>query len=1028
MGAGNPARRRRRGAWLSDAAPGGDQREAAPPAASAVGTGVPQPGRPRSGWRRVLPFVPGPIRRVGRVALTRVRGMRGPVGNTVRLARARKRLDVTREAEAAFRVRLQSTLVASPHRRGRTVSAIVPTRDGIRHLRRLLPALESLAYEDLELIVVDNASKDETARFLRDARPRFPIRVIRNPVNATYSAANNQAAAVATGDLLWFLNDDTEPAGPHVLGHLVGRLLDDEGLAAVGSRLIYPRRSRRRRYGTPDRPADLTLQHRGITFASLDGRIKARNLGKGEDPLGPDATTPRDVPAATAASLLVRRSTFEAVGGFADGYDYGAEDVDLCMRLRATGARIGYEPQAAIWHHESATQRAEHHRAVLGRRQGNWAHFHDLWGPRLYREVMLDRIDARGAWSEPLHVGITLTRDSAKAGYGDWHTAHELGDAVAGLGWRVTYLERFQDRWYDADPSIDVVISLLDLLDIRRLPPGVVTVAWIRNWTDRWLSHPWFDDYDIVLASSARSKAILDERSAKVAGLLAIAANPERFRPPATPADPAWDVVSTTNRWGEARGVEAIVPRLLAAGRRVRVHGRGWDKVPGMAAADGGFVDYDDLPGLYASARVVLDDTASPTKPYGAVNSRVFDALATGTLVVTDNVAGSAELFDGLLPAADGDDALIAEVERWLADPAARAERAARLRALVLERHTYAHRARELREVLRDWVAARRVEVAIGVPSWDVALRWGDYHFGRALQGALERAGTPATLRFLPDWSGPGSERADAAIQVFGLRRRATRSGQVSAVWVISHPDLVDDALLAGQDLVFVASERFAAELRERGVEAVALHQCTDPRRFRPVAGGPHHRTLFVANSRGVDRVVVDELAGAGVDLALYGSSWEGANLPTGVLRGDHVPNELLPAYYAAADIVLNDTWPDMAEHGFISNRLYDAAASGAFVVSDAVDGIAEEFDGGVATFSDGEDLRATVRAFLDRPEERARMAATARAAVLGRHTVDRRVAVLMDAIGPLVVARPARIVEPARDPAQAVEPEPARS
>jgi hypothetical protein len=389
----------------------------------------------------------------------------------------------------------------------------------------------------------------------------------------------------------------------------------------------------------------------------------------------------------------------------------------------------------------------------------------------------------------------------------------------------------------------------------------------------------------------------------------------------------------------------------------------------------------------------------------------VFDALATGTLVVTDNVEGAAELFDGLLPAVDGEDALVAEVTRWLDDPDGRAARARKLRELVLERHTYPRRAEELRSILRTWVEAPRVDIAVGPPNWERAELWGDYHFGRALQGALERGGMHAGLRLLDAWETSGSERADAAIQLFGLKPRRTRQAQVSVLWVISHPDLVDDALLAGQALTFVASDPFAAELAGRGVDAVALHQCTDPRRFRPVPGGPHHRALFVANSRKADRVVVTELKASG-DLALYGTSWDRRTLPAGLLRGDHIPNEQLAAFYAGADIVLNDTWEDMAAHGFMSNRLYDASAAGAFVLSDEVHGIEAEFDGGVATFHDGQDLRSKVTAYLADPELRAARASTARAAVLERHTVDHRAAVILAALVPLLEARPRRLVE----------------
>jgi GT2 family glycosyltransferase/spore maturation protein CgeB len=927
-----------------------------------------------------------------------------------------KRLRATSAEDAAFRARLAATLQPSARIGGPLVTAIVVTRNGVGHLRRLLPALDRLAYRDLEVVIVDNGSADATIPYLHGLETRYPIRIVQNAENRSFSEANNQGAAQATGELLLLINNDVEPAGDHVLGHMVDRLIGDPGLVAVGSRLVYPRRSGPQ-MGPTTKAADLSLQHRGIGFVTRDGSPIARNLGGGEDPLGEPAAHAREVEAATAACLLVRRSAYRAVRGFTVGYDYGTEDVDLCIKLRADGGRIAYEPEATFWHHESATQHREDQEARSLRQRANRELFADLWGPRIFREVLLDRLRGGGSWSVgSIHVGITLTRDDPKAGWGDWYTAHELGDALAALGWRVSYLERWRDRWYDPPASVDVVISLLDALDVRRLPDGVVTIAWVRNWTDRWLGHPWFGQYDLVLASSRASKELIDARSAHLARLMPLATNHRRFHPREDGTAPSADVVFAGNHWGHERGVQMVLPTLAARGHTVALYGKDWDRVTEVAALARGPLPYEDLPAVYADAAIVIDDTAGPTLPYGAVNSRVFDAIAAGTLVLTDNVAGARELFGELLPAADDPASLVALAERYLTDAPARQRLVDELRALVLERHTYAHRAVELRDILVEWAKAPHLDIAVGPTSWGVAESWGDYHFGRALQRAFQHRGYPARLRLKPDWDGSAAGRADVAIHLFGLSERRTRPGQLSVLWVISHPELVTVDMVDNHDLVFVASDLFTTSLAERsGREVIPLHQATDTDRFRPVEGGTSHELLFVANSRGVHRRIVDELTSTDRDLAVYGKGWTPELLDPRHLRGEYIPNDELAGYYTAATVVLNDHWPDMAEHGFLSNRLYDAAACGAFVVSDRVPGIDEQFDGGVVSFNDGDELRELIDRYLADPAARAERGRRAMAAVRARHTFGHRVDEMLRVVGPALDARPTRVATESR-------------
>ena len=301
-----------------------------------------------------------------------------------------------------------------------------------------------------------------------------------------------------------------------------------------------------------------------------------------------------------------------------------------------------------------------------------------------------------------------------------------------------------------------------------------------------------------------------------------------------------------------------------------------------------------------------------------------------------------------------------------------------------------------LPEMVSTWLAARRIGIAVGIRNWRDAPAWGDLHFARAVQRQLERVGYPARVHILPDWSGDASARDDVALHLFGLAPRPRLAGQLSLLWIISHPNKVTDELTSSADRIYVASDSFATELAARTSVSVApLHQATDEVRFHPDPTGPHHEVLFVGNSRGVRRDILADLVPTTFGLAVYGR-WPPDRLDPAYLRGELIPNSDLHRYYSSADVVLNDHWPDMRAAGFLSNRLYDALASGACVVSDRAAGIEEEFDGAVATYSDAGDLRLLIRDLLTDPGRRRALAERGRAAVLDRHTFKHRAAVIL--------------------------------
>ena len=229
-------------------------------------------------------------------------------------------------------------------------------------------------------------------------------------------------------------------------------------------------------------------------------------------------------------------------------------------------------------------------------------------------------------------------------------------------------------------------------------------------------------------------------------------------------------------------------------------------------------------------------------------------------------------------------------------------------------------------------------------PSGD---RWGDTHFADALASALGDLGQDVVTRRRGAHEAGPTHLDDVAMAVRGLYPIPPTPGQVNVLWVISHPDDVDDRELDGYDLVCAASVSWSAELAARtGREVVPLLQATEfqPPRSAPTSSRRRPSVVFVGSANaGRERPLVWKAVEAGVELAVYGPGWE--DLPEGLWRGAYVDNARLPELYHQHGIVLADHWPDMARAGFIANRVFDAVASGARVICDEVVGVHDVFD-----------------------------------------------------------------------------------
>jgi GT2 family glycosyltransferase len=368
------------------------------------------------------------------------------------------------------------------------ISIVVVNRDGEDHLRLLLPRLAAATdYPQLELILVDNASRDGSVELARSLQLPFPLVVVENDENLPFADANDDGAARASFDLVLFLNNDVEPFEPGWLKELVA-CLERSGAAAAGATLLHGDSGRRG-------GGNYVLQHTRVELAGAAGFVAVRNAGDGRelDAPGPDLPAP----AATAACLLVRREAFERAGGFTTGYLWGWEDVDLGLKLMSGAETVVCSGRSMLFHRESSTRSAASHEWQRSTRAHNRRLFAKRWGPQVRREYMLDRLSGRGFWtdSQPPLVALALSGKDEED-----REARELADAVEEAGWRVTLVDpRDEDRG-DVPDEADFVL-LTDPSCGALLPPAASCVAWIRDDADAWAATPALRRAELTLVS-----------------------------------------------------------------------------------------------------------------------------------------------------------------------------------------------------------------------------------------------------------------------------------------------------------------------------------------------------------------------------------------------------------------------------------------------------------------------------------------------------------------------------------------------
>ncbi len=225
------------------------------------------------------------------------------------------------------------------------VSIIIPTRDGAEDVKTCVDSiLKKTTYPHYEIIIADNGSeKQETLDLFAAYTKNYPdkIKVVRIDIPFNYARINNLAVKEAQGDILLFLNNDTEVIADVWMERMLG-YAQLEHVGAVGAKLYY---------------LDETIQHAGVVLGmgGAAGHIHY-NFPRHSNGYFGKLVSATNYLAVTGACLMVKRADFERVGGFTEEFTVAYNDVDLCIKLYESGRYNVWVAEAELYHFESKSR------------------------------------------------------------------------------------------------------------------------------------------------------------------------------------------------------------------------------------------------------------------------------------------------------------------------------------------------------------------------------------------------------------------------------------------------------------------------------------------------------------------------------------------------------------------------------------------------------------------------------------------------------------------------------------------------
>lgn len=224
------------------------------------------------------------------------------------------------------------------------ISVVIPTKDHVELLSRCLDSVfEKTTYKNYDITLVENNSTErQTFEYYDSITKAYDnVQVVTWPGKGfNYSAICNYGAEHSDGEIILFLNNDTEVIAPGWMGSMVGFFARPE-VGVVGAKLLY---------------SDGLIQHGGIVVEKDGPGVMHMYMPADDDGYMGLLRYPADCQAVTGACQMVRRSVFESIGGMDEQLAVAFNDVDLCLAVAKAGYLTVFDPDSILRHNEHSSR------------------------------------------------------------------------------------------------------------------------------------------------------------------------------------------------------------------------------------------------------------------------------------------------------------------------------------------------------------------------------------------------------------------------------------------------------------------------------------------------------------------------------------------------------------------------------------------------------------------------------------------------------------------------------------------------